>query len=395
MIQRKEYALIRSRLLEPRHFIQVVLGPRQVGKTTTIRQVLSSLEAPHLYFSADSVPTAGEAWISSCWNAARLLSKQNSNSDVVLAIDEIQKISNWSEAVKKEWDADSWENRPIKVVLLGSSRALIMSGLSESLMGRFEEIRMPHWTWQEMREAYGFSLEEYIFFGGYPGAAFLRKDAERWKELVQSSMIDATVNRDVLNEGAVGNPALMRKALELGIAYSGRILSLTKMLGELQGRGNVATIANYIEKLHQCGLLAALQKYTVDAARRRASIPKFQVHNNALLSAGSPYGFEEIRSRPALWGRWVESAVGAYLVSEAFRSRFEVMYWRDGDREVDFILRIRGKIVALEVKSNAEKHASGLDLFRSKFAPAASFIVGDGGLPLETFFATNPLDLVG
>ena len=393
MLTRQEYDVLRRRLDEPRKVIQVVLGPRQIGKTTVVRQVLCDINTPHLYFSADDTAVAGSAWLASCWTAARLEAQTHPDAGCVLVIDEIQKVPNWSETVKRQWDDDTWNERNIKDVLLGSSRALILQGLSESLMGRFEEIRMTHWTYAEMRDCFGLTVDEFIYFGGYPGAVEMMQDEARWKVYVRNSMIDATVNRDIFEDVRIGKAALLRKTLELGAAYSGKILSLTKLLGEIQDAGNVMTIAGYLERLNQCGLLGTLQKFSVDDARRRASIPKFQVHNNALLTALSVGTFEQVRNDPEKWGHYVESAVGADLISQAYRLQFEVFYWRDGNNEVDFVLRKDGKVVALEVKSDHERHTKGLDVFCQKFRPNAALIVGSGGLPLETFLETPIADL--
>lgn len=393
MLNRQEYDVLRRRLGEPRKFIQVVLGPRQIGKTTVVRQVLHDINKPQLYFSADDTAVAGSAWLASCWTAARLEAQTHPDAGCVLVIDEIQKVPNWSETVKRQWDDDTWNERNIKVVLLGSSRALILQGLSESLMGRFEEIRMTHWTYAEMRDCFGLTVDEFIYFGGYPGAVEMMQDEARWKVYVRNSMIDATVNRDIFEDVRIGKAALLRKTLELGAAYSGKILSLTKLLGEIQDAGNVMTIAGYLERLNQCGLLGTFQKFSVDDARRRASIPKFQVHNNALLTALSAGTFEQVRNDPVKWGHYVESAVGAYLISQAYRLQFEVFYWRDGNNEVDFVLRKDGKVVALEVKSNHERYTKGLDVFCQKFRPNVALIVGSGGLPLETFLETPITDL--
>ena len=393
MLTRQEYDVLRRRLGEPRKFIQVVLGPRQIGKTTVVRQVLHDINKPQLYFSADDIAVAGSAWLASCWTAARLEAQTHPDAGCVLVIDEIQKVPNWSETVKRQWDDDTWNERNIKVVLLGSSRALILQGLSESLMGRFEEIRMTHWTYAEMRDCFGLTVDEFIYFGGYPGAVEMMQDEARWKVYVRNSMIDATVNRDIFEDVRIGKAALLRKTLELGAAYSGKILSLTKLLGEIQDAGNVMTIAGYLERLNQCGLLGTFQKFSVDDARRRASIPKFQVHNNALLTALSAGTFEQVRNDPVKWGHYMESAVGAYLISQAYRLQFEVFYWRDGNNEVDFVLRKDGKVVALEVKSNHERYTKGLDVFCQKFRPNVALIVGSGGLPLETFLETPITDL--
>lgn len=389
MFQRAEFHTIKARLEEPRKFIQVVMGARQIGKSTVVKQVLQAIDAPYHFFSADNVPATNSGWISNCWAATRSLKENNGWESVVLVIDEIQKIANWSEAVKKEWDDDTFHDRNIKVLLLGSSRVLLERGLSESLAGRFEEIRMSHWSYQEMRECFGLTLNQYIFYGGYPGAATLVGDSDRFAQYIQSSIIDATINKDILMDTPISKPALLRQTFELGAAYSGNLLSLNKMLGSLQDAGNTSTLAGYINLLNESGLLGGLQKYSVDTSRRRASIPKFQVYNNALKMVYTPLSFEQAILDRQAWGHIFESAVGAYLVSQAFVNRFEVFYWRERNDEVDFVLRKRGTLVAIEVKSNAEKRAEGLNKFRQLFNPKAAFIVGDGGVSAEEFFSMD------
>lgn len=385
MYKRGEYQIIKRRLEEPRRFIQVVMGARQIGKTTVVKQVLKELDAPYQLFLADHVPATKSAWISDCWAAVRSLKESKGWMQMILVIDEIQKITNWSEVVKKEWDSDTFSGCDIKVLLLGSSRVMLEKGLSESLAGRFEEIRMSHWSYQEMKECFGFSIDQYLFYGGYPGAVSLIDDYDRFSQYIQSAIIEATINKDILMDTPIGKPALLRQTFELGAAYSGEILSLTKMIGSLQDAGNTVTLAGYINLLNDCGLLCGLQKYSVDMARRRASIPKFQVYNNALKMVYSPLSFEQAILDRKSWGRIYESGIGAYLVSQAFIHRFEVFYWREKDAEVDFILRKKGSVVAIEVKSNGEKRTDGLDKFRRLFNPQAAFIVGDGGISLNDF----------
>ncbi len=389
MYKRAEYQTIKSRLEEPRKFIQVVIGARQIGKSTVVKQVITDLDAPCQFFSADNVPATNSAWISDCWAAVRSLKKNNGWEDIILVIDEIQKIANWSEAVKKEWDDDTFNDRNIKVLLLGSSRVLLEKGLSESLAGRFEEIRMSHWSYKEMKECFGFSLDQYLYYGGYPGAATLINDDDRFMQYIQSSIIDATINKDILMDTPISKPALLRQTFELGAAYSGRLLSLNKMLGSLQDAGNTSTLAGYINLLDESGLLCGLQKFSIDAARRKASIPKLQVYNNALKTAYSPLDFKHAVIDRKSWGHIFESGIGAYLVSRAFTCRFDVFYWRERDDEVDFILSKKGSIVAIEVKSNAEKRTNGLDKFRQLFSPRSSFIVGDGGISAEDFLSMD------
>lgn len=389
MYKRAEYQVIKERLKEPRKFIQVVMGARQIGKSTVVKQVLQDLDMPYRLFSADNVPATNNAWISDCWAAARSLKESRGWESVVLVIDEIQKIANWSEAVKKEWDDDTFHGRNIKVLLLRSSRVLLEKGLSESLAGRFEEIRMSHWCYREMQECFGFSLDQYMFYGGYPGAATLIGDEDRFGQYIQSAIIEATINKDILMDTPISKPALLRQTFELGAAYSGELLSLNKMLGSLQDAGNTVTLAGYINLLDESGLLCGLQKFSIDMARRRASIPKLQVYNNALKMVYSPLTFEQAILDRKSWGRIFESAIGAYLVNQAFVHRFEVFYWRERDDEVDFVLRKKGAVVAIEVKSNAEKRTEGLDKFRKLFHPQTAFIVGDGGISAEDFFSMD------
>ncbi|WP_106484831.1 ATP-binding protein [Bacteroides sp. Marseille-P3684] len=389
MYKRAEYQVITDRMKEPRRFIQVVMGARQIGKSTVVKQVLQDLDMPYQFFSADNVPATNSAWISDCWAAVRSLKESRGWESVILVIDEIQKIANWSEVVKKEWDDDTFHDRNIKVLLLGSSRVLLEKGLSESLAGRFEEIRMSHWSYREMQECFGFSLDQYLFYGGYPGAATLIGDEDRFSQYIQSSIIEATINKDILMDTPISKPALLRQTFELGAAYSGELLSLNKMLGSLQDAGNTVTLAGYINLLDESGLLCGLQKFSVDMARRRASIPKLQVYNNALKMVYSPLTFEQAIFNRKAWGRIFESGIGAYLVSQSFVHRFEVFYWRERDDEVDFVLRKKGSVVAIEVKSNAEKRTDGLDKFRKLFNPQSAFIVGDGGISAEDFLSTD------
>ncbi len=389
MYKKAEYHKIKSRLEEQRRFIQVIMGARQIGKSTVVKQVLKDVTIPYQFFSADNVPATNRAWISNCWAATRSLKENNGWDSIILVIDEIQKISNWSEVVKKEWDDDTFHERNIKVLILGSSRVLLEKGLSESLSGRFEEIRMSHWSYQEMKESFGFTLDQYLFYGGYPGAAFLIKDADRFQQYIQSAIIDTTINKDILMDTPIGKPALLRQTFELGAAYSGGLLSLNKMLGSLQDAGNTVTLSGYINLLDESGLLCGLQKYCIDTARRKASIPKFQVYNNALKMVYSQTTFEQAVLDRKVWGHILESGIGAYLVSQAFIHRFEVFYWRERNDEVDFILRKKNSVVAIEVKSNADKRTEGLDRFRQFFKPQTSFIVGDGGIDIESFLSMD------
>lgn len=389
MYKRSIYHTIIKRLEEHRMFIQVVMGPRQIGKSTVVKQVLDDLGKPYLLYSADTIPSTSPKWISECWANARLQMRAQQLEEMILVIDEVQKLKNWSEYVKKEWDADSLNHINLKVVLLGSSRVLLEKGLAESLMGRYEEIRMSHWSYPEMREAFNMSLEQYIYYGGYPGAAQLIEDEERWANYVNGAIIDATINKDIMMDSPISKPALLRQTFELSVAYSGKILSLTKMLGALQDAGNTVTLAGYLNLLGDSGLVTGLQKYSVDMARKRASIPKYQVYNNALLSVLSGLSFKEAVTDSKRWGQIFESAIGAYIISEAFVHRFEVYYWREGNDEVDFVLKKNQKIVAIEVKSNGETKTTGMERFHKLFNPLATIVVGENGIQPELFLCMD------
>jgi len=391
------YQLITNRLLEKRKFIQVIMGPRQIGKTTVVKQALQALknEIPYLFYSADNIPATQNTWISDCWEAARSRMKIESSKDFILVIDEIQKLVGWSETVKKEWDDDSFNDVNLKVVLLSSSRVLLQKGLADSLAGRFETIKMTHWNFAEMHEAFGLSFDEYIYYGGYPGAASLIKDPDpdRWSNYIKDSIIDATINKDILLDVPISKPALMRQTFELGASYSGQMVSLTKIVGSLQDAGNTTTLSGYLNLLKDSGLLAGLQKFSTDKARQRASIPKFQVFNSALRNVYAGYSFREAIQEPRVWGHFFESAVGAHLVSGALTGNYEVYYWREGDLEIDYILKRDHKIVAIEVKSNSDATNKGLGWFREHYKPHCALVVGKGGLNAEAFLKVNPVKL--
>ncbi len=386
--------LLLERLKEPRRFLQVLMGPRQTGKTTLVKQVLAEAGIPFAYHSADAVPGDGLAWLGNVWETARAVRRANRHAEFLLVVDEIQKIRGWSEAVKREWDADSFADRPIKVVLLGSSRVLLERGLADSMMGRFEVIRVPHWSWPEMRDAFGWTPEQYVWFGGFPGAAPLVADPERWSQYIGAAIIDATLNKDILVDAPVGKPALLRQTFELAAAYSGKELSLTKMVGSLRDAGNTTTLSGYLALLDASGLVAGLRKYANDTVRRRASVPKMQVHDNALRSHHANRSFADALADPAEWGRCVESAVGAHLLSRAAVGGYEVLYWREGNLEVDYVLHRRGRLAAIEVKTSAESATEGLAAFRQRFSPAVALVVGPAGLPLTDFLATDPSEFL-
>jgi predicted AAA+ superfamily ATPase len=382
--QRPQSAVLAARLAEPRRFIQVVAGPRQVGKSTLVQQVTDGLALPVRQASADEPTLRGADWIAQQWEAARLSIEDAEGA--VLVLDEIQKIPGWSETVKRLWDEDTRAKRPLKAVLLGSAPLLIAQGLTESLAGRFEVLPLSHWSYAEMRAAFGWSVEAYVFYGGYPGAAPLIGEPARWARYVLDSLIETSISRDVLLLTRVDKPALLRRLFELACRYSGQVLSYTKMLGQLQDAGNTTTLAHYLELLAGAGMVCGLPKYAGDAARSRGSSPKLQVLNTALMTAVSGYTLAEARADREFWGRLVESAVGAHLANAAMRGECALHYWRERNHEVDFVVRAGRRLTAIDVKSGRAPQAHpGTAAFVQAFKPKRTLLVGGDGIALDDF----------
>lgn len=395
MFVRQQYSILKERLEEPRKFIQVVSGPRQVGKSTLVTQVMNDVTVPYDMENADGIDATDGAWIGRVWQSVRMTMQLRQEPEHILVIDEVQKLNNWSEIVKREWDYDTLHGINIKVILLGSSRLLTRKGLTESLAGRYELIRIGHWSFAEMNTAFGYSLEQYIYYGGYPGPASMINDERRWKRYIKDSLVAPAIEKDVIMTSNIYKPALMKQVFELECAYSSELLSLSKMVGQLQDAGNVTTIANYIDILRQCELLCGLQKYSVDNARKYNSVPKFQVFNNALLTAYKGRSFEKDCTDTKVWGRWVESAVGAHLISRADELGYSVYYWRERNDEVDFVVTCQDKCYAIEVKSGRRSMNSGLPAFNVKFSPTSAFVVGTQGVSLYDFLTSDLENLFG
>jgi predicted AAA+ superfamily ATPase len=381
-----------QRLQEPRKFIQVLLGPRQVGKTTLALQSAKAVEKPCHYISADLASLQDLAWLKQQWEVARL--KAGIEKGALLIIDEVQKIPHWSDMIKSLWDEDTRNRLNLSVMILGSSPWLMQKGMTESLAGRFEMIPITHWSYSEMKESFGWSIDEYLYFGGYPGAAPLanKEDSTRWTNYINDSLIEMTISRDILLMTQINKPVLLRRLFQLGSMYSGQILSYSKILGELQDAGNTTTLAHYLELLSGAGLLIGLQKFAMQPVRQKGSSPKFMTYNTALMTAQSGKSFIQAQDDPIFWGHLVESAVGAHLVNSIRGTQIELFYWRERDKEVDFVLRKGQSILAIEVKSNRETlKNTGMDLFLTTYKTARCLLVGKGGLPLEEFLKT-PID---
>lgn len=388
MYQRRHLNILTSRMAEPRRRMQIVMGPRQVGKSTLVGQFTEATSVPFDFFAADGVNRFDSSWIPNKWQQVRMRMDIHSEQEHILIIDEVQKIRGWSEQVKKEWDEDSRSHRNLKVILLGSSRLLLQKGLEESLEGRFETIKMGYWDWQEMHEAFGFSMDEYVYFGGFPGLAPDIQDEDRWRNLMEDSIISPILTRDILEIEEIRNPALLRQVFELACIESAKELSLTKMQGTMNS-GTVPTIKNYLDILNKSMIVQPLQNYSPSRVKEKQSVPKMQVFNNAFRNRFGTFSFDEARVDPAEWGRLVESAVGAHLANRAMTDDYELFYWRNERRqECDYVLRKGQALVAIEVKSGSVDKTVGFEKFKEQFADnvTAAFIVGPHALPLDDFF---------
>lgn len=392
MYQRRQLKTLRARLSEPRKFIQVLMGPRQVGKTTMVHQLLPDIPN-YIFESADAVGS-NPTWLEQIWETARIQLNMSPGSECLLVVDEIQKVENWSEIVKKLWDEDTHRNLNLKVLLLGSSRLLMQQGLTESLAGRFETIYLGHWSFVEMKESFGWSADQYVWFGGYPGSANLIDEEDRWKNYIRDSIIEASISRDILMLTRVDKPALMKRLFELGCLYSGQILSFTKIQGQLQDAGNTTTLSHYLHLLDTAGLLAGIDKFAGNIIRKRASSPKFQVHNTALISSQSKLSFEEITKQPTDWGRAVESAIGAHLMNESLEQGWKLYYWRHRNEEVDFVLENRNQVIGIEVKTGADSYTRGMKTFSDKYHPHKILLVGKSGIPWQDFLSMDMRSLL-
>ena len=392
MYKLKVVDVILQRFNEPRKRIAVVAGPRQVGKTTSVKQALAEYRGGFYYKLADGLGISPLDWLTAEWNAARV--KAKAEGGFLLVIDEIHKIKGWSGVVKRLWDEDSFNNVELKVCLLGNSRLLLQKGLDESLAGRFEMIDVWHWSFADMHAAFGYSIEEYILFGAYPGAADLRGDGLRWKRYVRDAIIEPSITLDILRLETVAKPELLRQTFVLACNYSGKILSFQKMVGQLQEAGNTTTIAHYLRLLGDAGLVTGLGKLYDEPVRVRSSSPKLAVCNNALRTAMQTGVPGELRLDPVRWGHAAESAVGAWLMASVRRTDIDLLYWNVGCKEVDYVLRRGGEIAAIVVKSVDADSVSGMHEFCRKYPQAKTYLIGGQGIPIEEALTMSAADLL-
>jgi predicted AAA+ superfamily ATPase len=350
---------LQARLLkEPQPLMQVVLGPRQVGKTTGVKAIIKEVTASH-YANADLASVPDQQWIIEQWQRAKALGK-----GTILVLDEIQKINRWSDVVKGLFDEDR-DLGFIKLVLLGSASLTLREGLGDSLLGRFELIEVPHWSYRECKEAFGWDINQYLMFGGYPGAANLIDDHERWQSFMRDSVLESVLSKDIFMLAKINKPALFRQVLEVALLYPAQEISYQKIVGQLQEAGSVETIKNYLEILNAAYLVSTLEKFSTRPLSVKSSSPKILPLCPALVHAiKSP---TEITANQTWRGRVFEAAVGAYLGK---LPGVKLCYWRDGNDEVDFVLQHENKILGVEVKSGTKYKGNGPASFRARFKGA-------------------------
>lgn len=388
VFQRNKVDILKQRLQEPSPLIQVLTGPRQVGKTTAVLQLLQKWDGPTVYGSADSPNALGSDWVERMWQTAARKTEQD--EQVLLALDEIQKVQGWAESVKALWDRQAYSDTPLRLLLCGSSSLQVQSGITESLAGRFELLCLTHWSLSEMEQCFGWDADTYILYGGYPGSAPFLSDWQRWANFIRQSLVETVIGKDILLLHRIQKPALLRQLYALSCDYAGQIVSYQKLLGQLQDAGNTTTLAHYQQLLEEAFLVRGLPKWHGTKIRTRASSPKWQPYNTGLATAQSGLPPQELQRDVQRWGRLVEIAVGAHILNQALEEGIQVFYWREKNKEVDFVLQKGEQIAALEVKSGTvPKRHPGLELFRKRCPRAFTWIVGEEGLSVEDFLRSG------
>lgn len=388
--QRPVIQNIMGSIIAKHSLINIIIGPRQAGKTTAARDISSKWNGPVHYANADLSIGSGIEWIHSHWEEIRK-KEGGKKTKKLLILDEIQKIKGWSDTVKGLWEEDKSINNSIRVLLLGSSSLLLTKGLVESLAGRFFIHRFTHWTYSECNKAFGWDIDKWIYFGGYPGATEFINNIETWKQYITDSLIETVITRDVLSLQTVTKPALLRNLFTLSTHFPAQILSYNKMLGQMHDAGNTTTLAHYLKLLESAFLVSGLENYSANIIRTKSSSPKLILWNNALINALDTRSYNEAKKDFAWWGRLIENALGAHLVNNLQSINYRVMYWRQENHEVDFIVTTGQKLYAIEVKSGTPGKLTRLNSFCKMYPKAKPLIVGTGGISFKDFFSNHPV----
>lgn len=356
-ITRDFESILASRLKESLGTIQVIIGPRQVGKTTAVTRIFENWPGPKKMISADLPSPPDHTWLTANWNDAASL-----GSNVLFIIDEVHKVPGWNEVIKALFDLVR-AKRTMKVVILGSASLSIQRGLGESLTGRYELIKANHWSYRECKEAFRLDFESFLKFGGYPAALEFRGDPHRWRNYMRDSILEPVLGRDLLGTTRVNKPALFRQTFEMAMQFPAQVISYNKLLGQLQDRGNTDTIKDYLTLLEGGFLLKQLHKFSRGVVSSKTSSPKILPLDLGLVSSLASAS----KTADLAWrGHLVEAAFGAYLN----RQPGELFYWADGRYEVDYVHEVDGDLTAYEVKSGRERDGKGLLAFAKKYPDA-------------------------
>ena len=351
---------LKEHLASPGSLIQIVRGPRQVGKTTGVLLFLKSQKKIYHYASTDGVLENGVSWILNEWQKAR------DKKAVYFVIDEIQKINHWSEAIKKIWDQQARgaaKQRKIKFILLGSSSLIIQKGLTESLAGRYQTLNVHHWNFLETKKLIpSISLNQFLEMGGYPGSYRFLKKRDQFENFIKNSIIEPAISMDILSFSRVRKPALFKQIFEILCGYPAQEISYTKLLGQLQDKGNTDLIKTYIALYEQAFLFKSLEKFSHKTIKIKSSAPK-------ILPLSPCFSLFSVQKN--LTSRVFEATVGAQLS----RLQGELYYWREQNKEIDFVYFFKKRIYAIEVKFGKKKTTFGMESFLKKFKKAVPVFI--------------------
>ena len=374
-MNRSVYSEFVSRINKNLPVIHLVTGARQVGKTTMMLEYTK--ENPNAsYYSADDFPQLLPSYIDMVWEKERDL-VHSTKTQRVLIIDEIQKVSGWQQSVKKNWEQDKRNGLSLQVVLTGSSRLLLQYNNEETLSGRFLPLYVPHWSFSEMEQVFGFTFEQYVFYGGYPGSVPFIQEEKLWRNYVVNSLIEPAIGQDILMLTPVLKPSLLRRLFDLSSMMSSQVVSFQKLIGQLQDAGNTSTLANYLNLLDQACLVTGLEKYSGGKVAEKNSIPKLQVYNNAFLAAKSGTSFDKARNDAPLWCRLVEASIGSSLVNWTRANEAKLLYWKDGNYEVDYVVIYQDQVFAIEVKSGHQNNTRGLEEFHKQYPNSKCLLISE------------------
>ena len=376
--------LLGERLREPAPGrIQLLTGPRQVGKTTLLLELARQFGEAAVYMAGDEPDAALPGFWERCWTETEARAQRGT---AVLLLDEIHHLPDWAARLKGQWDRLRRQHLPLHVVATGSSALRVATGSRESLAGRFERMTLSHWPAAALGST--FHLSEHsaalslVQFGSYPGTMELKSDPARWRAYLRDAIIEPAIGRDVLSLGAIRRPALLRQVFAIATASPAQVVSLQKLQGQLQDKGALETVAHYLAMLQEAYLVSPLERFSTRAHRRRSAPPKLLTLNNALLSAMHPDGPPDPAKEPQRFGAWVENACLAFAVNQGQR----VMYWREEPLEIDAVFEGSWGNWAVEVKTGSfDVHSlKGLLEFcrrNPKFTPLVITAPGSESMP--------------